>query len=100
MTLKIYTTTTCPFCKKTKEWLSENNVEYEEINVSGNQEAAKEMIDKSGQMGVPVLDIDGTIIVGFDKDAIENALLGKGGSESDSSEESEGSDESDSDDGE
>ncbi|MBW2996571.1 glutathione S-transferase N-terminal domain-containing protein [Candidatus Woesearchaeota archaeon] len=74
MAVKIYTTPTCPWCKKTKEFLKENNIEYEEINVVGNQEAQKEMIDKSGQMGVPVLDIDGTIIVGYDVERIKQAL--------------------------
>ena len=74
MKVKVYTTPTCPWCKKTKEFFKENNVEYEEIDVAGNQEAAKEMIDKSGQMGVPVIDIDGQLIVGYDIDKIKKAL--------------------------
>ncbi len=74
MTVKIYTTPTCPWCKKTKEFFKENNIEYEEINVSGNPEAQKEMIDKSGQMAVPVIDIDGTIIVGYDVEKLKQAL--------------------------
>ena len=74
MNIKIYTTPTCPWCKKTKEFLKENNIEYEEIDVSGNQEAQKEMIDKSGQMGVPVIDIGGEIIVGYDIDKLKKAL--------------------------
>jgi glutaredoxin len=57
-----------------KEFLKENKVEFEDIDVASNQEAAKEMVEKSGQMGVPVLDIDGQIIVGFDKEAIKKAL--------------------------
>jgi glutaredoxin-like YruB-family protein len=72
--VKVYSTTTCPWCVKAKEFLKEKNIEFEDINVGENQEAAKEMVEKSGQMGVPVLDINGTIIVGFDKDAIEKAL--------------------------
>ena len=72
--LKIYTTQTCPWCKKTKEFLKENNIEYEEIDVTSNKDAQKEMIEKSGQMGVPVLDINGTIIVGYDPDKIKKAL--------------------------
>jgi glutaredoxin-like YruB-family protein len=72
--VKIYTTPTCPWCKKTKEFLKENNVEYEEADVSSDQEAQKEMIDKSGQMGVPVLDIDGEIIVGYDVDKMKKVL--------------------------
>jgi len=74
MTVKIYTTPTCPWCKKTKEFLKENNVEYEEADVASDEKAGKEMVDKSGQMGVPVLDIDGTIIVGFDEEKLRKAL--------------------------
>jgi glutaredoxin-like YruB-family protein len=74
MKVKIYTTPTCPWCRKTKEFFKENNVEYEEIDVTANQKAQKEMIDKSGQMGVPVIDIDGKIIVGYDIDKLKKAL--------------------------
>ena len=74
MAVKIYTTPTCPWCKKTKEFLTENKIEFEEINIVGNQEVQKEMIDKSGQMSVPVLDIEGKIIVGYDVDKIKAAL--------------------------
>ena len=72
--VKIYSTSTCPYCIRTKQFLKENNVLFEDSDVSANEEAAKEMIEKSGQMGVPVLDIDGQIIVGFDKEKIKNAL--------------------------
>ncbi|MEE9525950.1 MAG: glutaredoxin domain-containing protein [Candidatus Woesearchaeota archaeon] len=74
MTVKIYSTPTCPWCKKTKEFFKENNVEFEDIDVASNQEAQKEMIDKSGQMGVPVIDVNGTIIVGYDVDKLKKAL--------------------------
>ena len=74
MNVKIYTTTTCPYCVMAKRFLKENNVKYEEVNVQENRDAAEEMIEKSGQMGVPVIDVDGTIIVGFDKKALEKAL--------------------------
>lgn len=70
----VYSTSSCPFCIRAKEFLKENNIEFEDIDVSVNQEKAQEMIDKTGQMGVPVLDIDGEIIIGFDKDAISRAL--------------------------
>ncbi len=72
--VKIYSTSTCPFCIRTKEFLRQNNVFFEDADVSTDQEAAREMIEKSGQMGVPVLDIDGQIIVGFDKERIKTAL--------------------------
>jgi len=70
----LYSTPTCPYCKMAKEYLNSKNLAYTDFDVGQNREAAKEMITKSGQMGVPVLDINGKIIVGFDKDEIENAL--------------------------
>ncbi|MBD3355461.1 NrdH-redoxin [Candidatus Woesearchaeota archaeon] len=74
MTVKIYTTPTCPWCKKTKEFLKKNNIDFENIDVSSDKEAQKEMKEKSGQLGVPVIDIDGDIIVGFDKDKLKEKL--------------------------
>lgn len=74
MAVKVYSTETCPWCKKVKEFLGEKGVEFEDIDVSKDQEAVKEMMEKSGQMGVPVVDINGTIIVGFDQAKIEEAL--------------------------
>jgi len=70
----IYTTTTCPFCKMAKDFFKENNVEYTEKNVEIDGEALKEMVKKSGQMGVPVIDIDNQIIIGFDEEAFRNIL--------------------------
>ncbi|MDD5155681.1 MAG: glutaredoxin domain-containing protein [Candidatus Omnitrophica bacterium] len=70
----IYSTPTCPFCIRTKQFLKENNIAFEDIDVSSNEQAASVMIEKSGQMGVPVLDIDGQIIVGFDKEKIKSVL--------------------------
>lgn len=72
--VKIYSTTTCPFCIRTKQFLKENNITFEDVDVANNQAAAQEMIEKSGQMGVPVIDIDGQIIVGFDKEKINQTL--------------------------
>ena len=74
MKVAVYSTTTCPYCRMTKEHLKEKNVEFEDIDVSSDPEKAAEMIDKSGQMGVPVIEINGKIIVGFDKNAIDEAL--------------------------
>ena len=72
--VKVYSTPTCPWCKKAKDFLKGKNIEFEDINVAENQEAAKEMVDKSGQMGVPVIEIDGEIVVGFDKEKLESLL--------------------------
>ena len=73
-TVKVYSTPTCPYCIRAKQFLKDNNIIFEDIDVSSNQPAAEEMISKSGQMGVPVIEIDGGIIVGFDKDKIKEAL--------------------------
>ena len=73
-TVKVYSTPTCPWCVRVKEFLKENNIKFEDIDVSMNHTAAHEMIEKSGQSGVPVIDIDGKIIIGFDKAAITKAL--------------------------
>lgn len=70
----VYSTPTCPWCIRTKQYLKDNHIDFEDIDVSNNQEAAEIMIEKSGQMGVPVLDIDGEILVGFDKDRIKELL--------------------------
>ena len=70
----VYSTPICPWCHKAKELLKANNIEFENKDVSKDDAARNEMAEKSGQMGVPVLDIDGTIIVGFDQEAIKKAL--------------------------
>jgi glutaredoxin-like YruB-family protein len=70
----VYSTPTCPFCDLVKRYLKEHNIEYIDYNVAADHEKAKEMYMKSGQLGVPVLDINGTIIVGFNKQAIAKAL--------------------------
>ena len=72
--VKIYSTPTCSYCAMAKEFLKKNNIAFENIDVGINKQAGQEIIEKSGQMGVPVLEIDGQIIVGFDKDAISKAL--------------------------
>lgn len=73
-TVRVYSTHTCPYCVRAKQFLKENNIIFQDIDVSSDQAAADEMIRKSGQMGVPVLEIDGQIIVGFDKERIKQAL--------------------------
>lgn len=70
----VYSTSTCPFCIRAKQYLKDNNIAFEDIDVAENHEKAQEMIKKSGQMGVPVIEIDGQIIVGFDKEKIKEVL--------------------------
>ena len=72
--VKIYTTTTCPWCVKTKEFLKANNARYQEVNVGADEKSRNEMFEKSGQFGVPVTDVNGIIIVGYDKEALKKAL--------------------------
>ena len=72
--IKIYSTPTCPYCKMAKDYLTEKGISFSDVDVSVDRKAAEEMVEKTGQMGVPVLDIDGTVIIGFDKDAITAAL--------------------------
>lgn len=72
--VKMYSTPTCPFCIRAKQFFAENDIPFESYDVSQDQGKAEEMIKKSGQMGVPVIDVEGTIIVGFDKDRIKEAL--------------------------
>jgi len=74
MSVKIYTTPTCVYCKMTKEFFKKNNVNYDEYNVAEDEKAREEMVKKSNQLGVPVIDIDGEIIVGFDREALAAAL--------------------------
>jgi len=70
----VYSTLTCPYCHYAKDFLKEHKIPFEDVDVSKNQERAQEMIEKSGQMGVPVIDVNGTIIFGFDRIAIRKAL--------------------------
>ncbi|MCX7920449.1 MAG: glutathione S-transferase N-terminal domain-containing protein [Clostridia bacterium] len=74
MSVKVYSTQTCPYCVMAKKYLESKDIAYEDIDVSINREAAVEMIQKSGQRGVPVLDINGTIVVGFDQKAIDRLV--------------------------
>lgn len=75
--IKVYSTQTCPYCIKTRDFLKQKKIKFEYIDVNENHEAAMEMIKKSGQTGVPVLDIGGEIITGFDKEGIIKALKKK-----------------------
>jgi glutaredoxin-like YruB-family protein len=72
--VSVYSTATCPYCAMVKNFLKQNNIPFESFDVGQDREKATEMVQKSGQMGVPVIDIEGQIIVGFDKPAITKAL--------------------------
>ncbi|MBF0215658.1 MAG: glutaredoxin family protein [Candidatus Omnitrophica bacterium] len=70
----VYSTKTCSYCVRLKQYLSDNKISYENIDITSDPAKVKEMVDKSGQMGVPVVDIDGAIVVGFDKPQISKLL--------------------------
>ena len=70
----IYTTPTCHFCHMAKEYFKQNNIVYEEFDVAGDMEKRKEMMEKSGQLGVPVILVDNQVVVGFDKPKLAQFL--------------------------
>lgn len=72
--IKIYSTPFCPYCVTLKDYLKEKKVNFTEIDVSGDEKARDEMVQLSGQIGVPVLNADGKIIIGFDKEEIDEVL--------------------------
>ncbi len=74
MSVKVYSTPECPWCKKAKAFLKENKIGFVDIDVSSNEAKAKEMVRRSGQKGTPVIDIDGNIIIGFDEAKLREAL--------------------------
>lgn len=74
MSVKIYTTPSCVYCRMTKEFFAAHKVAYEEFNVAADVKAREEMIQKSGQFGVPVTDIDGQLVIGFDKARLSELL--------------------------
>lgn len=70
----IYTTPTCVYCKMSKAFFKEHNIAYEEKDVLSDIKAREEMVQKSGQLGVPVIDIDGQIVIGFDQETLKELL--------------------------
>jgi len=72
--IKVYSTPTCPWCMKVKDFLKEHKIKFENIDVSRDVKAAHEMVKKSGQMGVPVIDLNGEIIIGFDEEKLKRIL--------------------------
>lgn len=70
----VYSTPTCPYCVYAKEYFKQKGVEFEDIDVTKDESLAREMIMKSGQMGVPVIEIDSNIVIGFQPDVFEELL--------------------------
>lgn len=73
-TVTIYSTPTCHFCHAAKDFFTDNHIQYTDYNVATDLEKRKEMVEKSGQMGVPVIDIGGKLIVGYDEDTLREML--------------------------
>jgi glutaredoxin-like YruB-family protein len=72
--VEIYSTPTCVYCGHAKEYFKKNGIEYTEYNVAADTAKRSEMLEKSGQMGVPVINIDGSIVVGYDEKTIADLL--------------------------
>ena len=74
MKITVYSTPTCPYCKLVKEFLESRGAEFEVLDVSSDEEAARDMIEKSGQMGVPVIEMAGEVVIGFNRSRITELL--------------------------
>ncbi len=72
--VKVYSTSTCPWCMRAKQYLQSKGVDFENVDVASDEKAAEEMVALSGQMGVPVIVVDGQVVVGFDKTRLEELL--------------------------
>ncbi len=70
----VYSTPTCPYCVRAKEYLAKKGVAYKDVNVAVDRVAAQEMVQKSGQMGVPVITVDGKVVIGFDVKELDRLL--------------------------
>ena len=72
--VKVYSTPTCSWCTKVKAFLKENDIEFHDLNVAEDKAAAEDMVRRSGQMGVPVIDIDGELVIGFNQPVLKEKL--------------------------
>ena len=72
--IKVYSTPTCPYCVMAKDFLKKKGVKFEDIDVSEDEEAGEELVKKTGQYGVPVIEIGNDLVIGFDKEKIESLL--------------------------
>ena len=72
--IKLYISPTCPFCDKARDFLKKNNIEFQEVDVKDNREQAEKIVRKAGKMLVPIIEIDGKFILGFDEKELKKAL--------------------------
>jgi len=72
--VKVYSTPTCPYCRQAKDYLKEKGVDFTDLNVATDIEARNEMVKKSGQMGVPVIEFDGNIVIGFNRAKLDQLI--------------------------
>lgn len=72
--ITIYSTPTCVYCKSLKEYFTEKNIKFQEVDVAENEKELGKMVAISGQMGVPVVDLDGEVVIGFDREKIDEIL--------------------------
>ena len=72
--VKVYSTPTCSYCKMAKKFLDDNKIHYQDINVAEDKATLKDMIDRSGQIGVPAIEIDGEFVIGFDREKLKEKL--------------------------
>lgn len=72
--VKVYSTPTCPYCKLAKKFLEDNKIPYQDLNVAEDKAAREDIVSRSGQMGVPVIDIDGELVLGFDQALLKEKL--------------------------
>lgn len=79
--ITLYSTPTCPYCKLVKEFLVEQKLAFTELDVSMDNDAIQRMVKLSGQMGVPVVDVNGQVIVGWNKNALEEVIKAQKGAE-------------------
>ena len=71
----IYSTPSCGYCQVAKEWMKRENIEFEDVDVAANANRRQELFEKSGQIGVPVIDVDGQLMVGFDRSKVQEFLM-------------------------
>lgn len=70
----VYSTPTCPYCRQAKEYLTQKGVAFSDLNVATDSEARNTMVQKSGQLGVPVIEVDGNVVIGFNRGKLDELL--------------------------